>query len=47
MFVVGVLLHMIDAEKIVRIENFLANVSFRDPKKFYVRNNLDVSDSFK
>ena len=45
MFVVGVLLHMIDAEKIARIENFLANVS--DPKKFYVRNNLDVSDSFK
>ena len=30
-------------EKVIQVDNFLANVNFSEPKVFYVRNNLNVS----
>ena len=33
-------------EKVIQVDNFLANVNLSEPKLFYVRNNLDVSHHF-
>lgn len=45
--VIPVLSHTLaNNEKVIQVDNFLANVNFSEPKVFYVRNNLDVSCRF-
>lgn len=39
----GALFQAMNAEKILYVENFLADVNLSNPMIFYVRNNLDVS----
>ncbi|KAL9986471.1 hypothetical protein ACROYT_G000626 [Oculina patagonica] len=34
-------------EKLIQVDNFLANVNFSEPKLFYVRNNLDGDIEFQ
>lgn len=45
LFIVGVFFQAMNAEKILYVENFLADVNLSNPMIFFVRNNLDVSPS--